>query len=227
MAYPPSTKQSAFAFDWPQAMQPDNFIVSECNRAAYDSITDARRWPGSCLIIQGDPASGKTHLCQVFAQAYNAVKLNPENLGQPHWQRHRAYIADDVDRLIGQDMASEEALFHLYNAAKANDDRLLLTTTKPLGSLEFLLPDLRSRLLSSHSVALDLPDEHLLKSLYTKLFADRQMIVKPEVIDYMIKRTERTFSAAQDLVQQLDQWALATGKPVTIPVVGKFLKDTE
>ncbi|HEY1096106.1 MAG TPA: DnaA/Hda family protein [Alphaproteobacteria bacterium] len=224
---PPVTRQGAFAFDWPEAMEPDNFIVSQSNRLAYDYVTKPQDWPATCLLIQGPTASGKTHLAQIFTAVTGAAQLNAANLGQPHWQRHRAYVVDNVDQFIGQNLAHEEALFHLYNAAKSNNDRLLLLSTQYPGYLNFLLPDLKSRLLASPQATLDMPDESLLKTLYVKLFADRQLAVKPDVIEYIIKRTARSFDAVQNLVQQLDQWALATNKPITIPVVSKFLQDQE
>jgi chromosomal replication initiation ATPase DnaA len=220
---PPVTRQGAFAFDWPEAMEPDNFIVSDCNRQAYDHVMHPHTCDNHCLVIQGPKASGKTHLTHIFKTTTGAVSVQPYNLGQPHWQHYRAFVVDNADRFIGQDIRQEEALFHLYNAAKANNDRLLLTMTQYPGYLNFLLPDLKSRILATPTISIEMPDEALLQTLYIKLFADRQLAVKPDVIAYIMTRTERSFAAAHTLVQQLDQWALATGKPITIPVVGKFL----
>jgi chromosomal replication initiation ATPase DnaA len=224
MKTPPTTRQSAFAFDWPEAMNAGNFVISNCNRLAYEHVSNPTQWDSHCLIIQGPKASGKTHLTHIFKDVTGAVSIQAHNLGQPHWQHYRAFIVDNVDRYIGQDIRQEEALFHLYNAAKANNDRLLLTMTSYPAYLNFLLPDLKSRILASPPIDIEMPDEHLLQTLYAKLFADRQLAVKPDVIQYIMTRTERSFAAAHALVQQLDQWALATGKPITIPVVGKFLQ---
>ena len=222
----PKTRQAAFSFDWPQSLHPDHYVVTDCNQTAFDAVSAPQNWTQCCLVVQGARASGKTHLCQIFIQATGAVNLSHENLGQPHWQRYRAFVLDNADNYIGQDVIYEEALFHLYNAAKANNDKLLITTTKPLNDLSFILPDLQSRLVSSPVVTLEQPDDVLLQAVYMKLFADRQLAIKPDVIDYIIDRTERSFSAIQQLVQQLDQWALGSGKPITIPVVRHFLQDT-
>lgn len=182
------------------------------------------QWDNHCLIIQGPKASGKTHLTHLFKDITGAISIQSHNLGQPHWQHYRAFIVDNADRYIGKDIRQEESLFHLYNAARANHDRVLLTMTQYPGYLNFLLPDLKSRMLASPQIEIDMPDENLLQTLYAKLFADRQLPVKPDVIQYIMTRTERSFAAAHTLVQQLDQWALGSGKPITIPVVGKFLR---
>lgn len=217
------TRQHAFAFDWPDDMRQENFIVSQTNQAVFSAVTQPHLWPFFCTVIHGAPSAGKTHLCQIFIANTGAVMIDADNLGQPHWQHHRAYAVDNIDQFIGQGQA-EEALFHLYNAAKANNDRLLITTTQSLSDLNFILPDLKSRLLASHLITVSLPDESILHALYTKLFNDRQMLVKPDVISYLVTHAERSFDMARYCVQELDRLALANGKAVTIPIVKTLLE---
>jgi chromosomal replication initiation ATPase DnaA len=217
------TRQSAFSFDWPVDLRPENYIVSNANRLAFEAVTRPHDWPFFCTVLQGGTASGKTHLTHIFAAQTGAVLIDEHNLGQAHWQLHRAYAVDDADRLIGQ-IQAEEALFHLYNAAKANNDRLFITLTQPVDSLPFILPDLKSRLLGATLVTVDFPDEDILSALYTKSFSDRQILVKPDVVAYLVTHAERSFASVQQLVQTIDQWTLATGKPVTIPNIKKILE---
>ena len=216
------TRQSAFSFDWPADLRPENFVVADVNRLAFAAVTRPQDWPFFCTVLQGGTASGKTHLTHIFISETGAMLVDADNLGQPHWQSHRAYCVDDLDQLIGR-RDSEEALFHLYNAARANDDNLFFTITQPLDSLPFVLPDLKSRLLGATLITLDLPNEEILGALYAKSFNDRQILVKPDVIAYLVTHAERSFAAVQNMVQTIDHWTLATGKPVTIPVVKKIL----
>lgn len=219
------TRQRAFSFEWPQDMRLEDYAVSDANRLAHEAVTRPHDWPFFCTIIAGGKSSGKTHLSYIFAAETGAVLVTPDNLGQPHWQYHRAYTVDGLEQFVG-DAAKEEGLFHLYNAARANNDRLLITSGVDLQELNFKLPDLQSRLLGSTLITLDYPDEEILTALYTKFFNDRQILVKADVIAYLVTHMERSFSHVQQLVQAIDQWALATGKPVTIPVVKQFLDNT-
>jgi len=45
------------------------------------------------------------------------------------------------------------------------------------------------------------------------------------VIAYLLKRIERSFAAAEQIVARLDGAALSTGGPVTIPLARKVLGD--
>jgi chromosomal replication initiation ATPase DnaA len=48
-----------------------------------------------------------------------------------------------------------------------------------------------------------------------KLFADRQLSVEPYIIDYVLVRMERSMSAAQRLVAEVDRQALVLQRRVT------------
>ena len=59
--------------------------------------------------------------------------------------------------------------------------------------------------------------------MLVKLFADRQVAVSPEVIDYIMLRIERSMAAAALIVDKLDKAALAERKAVTRPLAAKVL----
>ena len=77
-----------------------------------------------------------------------------------------ALVVEDIDRGI----ADEQALFHLLNRARESRLSVLLTSCSAPGDLEFRIPDLRSRLRALPVVALEAPDEALLKAVLVKLF---------------------------------------------------------
>ena len=47
------------------------------------------------------------------------------------------------------------------------------------------------------------------------LLADRQLTPRPDLIPYLLKRMDRSFAAAIDLVNRLDAASLAQKKPLT------------
>ena len=89
------------------------------------------------------------------------------------------------------------------------------------------LPDLRSRLAAAPSVAVAEPDDALLEALLAKLFADRQVAVGPELPRYLVARIERSFAAAQAMVERLDRAALATGGPISLRLAHELLADDQ
>jgi chromosomal replication initiation ATPase DnaA len=56
-----------------------------------------------------------------------------------------------------------------------------------------------------------------------KLFADRQLAVTPAVVEYLVRRMERSYAAATILVRKLDEAALSTGRPVSRQLAAPFL----
>ena len=78
------------------------------------------------------------------------------------------------------------------------------------------LRDLASRLRAVPVVALDAPDDALLRSVIVKLCADRQLAVDEAVVGYLASRIERSFAAARAAVARLDREALRQKRPLTV-----------
>ncbi|MGB8621451.1 MAG: chromosomal replication initiator DnaA, partial [Paracoccaceae bacterium] len=91
---------------------------------------------------------------------------------------------------------------------------LLLTARSAPNRWPLALPDLKSRMEGTLTATLEPPDDTLLAAVLVKLFADRQLVVPPRMITYLVGRMERSFAAAQALVADLDARALATGRKI-------------
>ena len=95
------------------------------------------------------------------------------------------------------------------------------------GDLDIKLPDLRSRIRALPVAEIFAPDDALLRAVLVKLFADRQLAVEPNVIDYVLVRMERSTEAAQRLVDTADRLALEMQRAVTRPVAAAALDAME
>jgi chromosomal replication initiation ATPase DnaA len=89
--------------------------------------------------------------------------------------------------------------------------------------IEFTIPDLASRLRAAPAAAIQPPDDQLLSALIVKLFADRQIQITHEVLDYILPRMERSFAAAHDIVVTADQLALSEKKGISVPLMRRVL----
>jgi chromosomal replication initiation ATPase DnaA len=58
-----------------------------------------------------------------------------------------------------------------------------------------------------------------------KHFADRQLRVSPDVVAYVAKRIERSFTAAEAFAARLDSAALSGGRRVTIPLARGIFRE--
>lgn len=199
-------------------------MVSACNQAAFTHIASWPQWKQPALVIAGPPASGKTHLAHIWAGHSGAGFVKAAELSQEtartllEYPAHRAWVIEDITGLT-----DETALFHLLNAAREQGDWLLLTTNSPPAQMSIALPDLRSRLCAAPLGVLDAPDDEALATVIIKQFSDRQLRVGEDVVQYLLKRMDRSYAAARDWVQRIDEAALAMQSKVTVSLVRRLL----
>lgn len=223
--------QMAFQFDTAPVYSGDNFLIGENNRVAHEIIHAWPNWPVPVVILTGAIGVGKTHLLRLWqshARALQCPVADMKDDFNPTRFALRPVAVDDADQVTGH-IGRERALFHLYNLTLQNKQTLLMTATEHPTRWGLLLPDLASRLRAAMIIDVAEPDEQMMRQLYIKLFADRQLVVPQSVIDWLLARLERSAVTAQHVVAALDQAALEMQKPITIFLARKVLgfKDEE
>ena len=206
----------------------DAFLSAECNRRALGQVLDWRGWPGRRLVLSGPEASGKTHLANIWAADAGAAILPANRLEEADVATMAAgsLAVDDADGVAGRQRA-EIALLHLHNAVLQAGGTLLLTARADPGRWALTLPDLASRIAAAPHVRLEPPDDALLAAVLVKLFDDRQLRVSPRLIDWLVRRIDRSLAAARGIVARLDAAALAAKGPVTREMAAKILDKPE
>ena len=129
-----------------------------------------------------------------------------------------ALAIDDADQGL-----DEHGLFHLINAARSAGTHILLTSRRFPSAWGVRLPDLVSRLQAAATVEILEPDDHLLAAVITKLFADRQVEVEPHVVQFLVRRIERSLSTAIDVVDRLDRAAMEQKSRITRALAAQTL----
>lgn len=212
----PADEPRQFVLDLPHrpAFGAEDYLVSAANSAAVALVDRWPDWPLASSLVVGPPGSGKTHLAHVWRLRTGAGVLAAASISEGAigtLRAVRALVIEDIDRGI----ADEPMLFHLLNLAREQGHALLLTSARPPGELHVALPDLRSRLRALPMVAIEAPDEALLKAVLVKLFTDRQLAVEPHVIEHVALHMERSMAAAGGIVAEIDRRALALRRKVT------------
>lgn len=194
----------------------DDFLVAPSNAMAVAMIENWRNWSGAKLVLSGPAGAGKTHLTHVWAQAAGARIIAAQSLRKEDVPAlATSCVAVEDVNTIATDPAAQTALFHLHNMVLAEGHSLLLTGTGAVAHWGLSLPDLVSRLQGALEAGIDAPDDALLSAVLVKLLADRQLMPPPDVIPYLLKRMDRSFGAARDVVAALDRASLAAKRPIT------------
>lgn len=221
-----SSKQIPFDFDHRPALGGEDFLVAPCNAEAVAWVERWPDWPNTALAIVGPRGAGKTHLAHVFQALSHAPVITRSILREEGadrvLDRQPALVLEDVEAFIG--VGLEEELLHLYNLAREGEVRLLLTAETPPARWSIALKDLSSRLNTAQVAEIRPPDDALLTALVVKQFADRQLGVDQDVLTYMLARMDRSFAGVRDLVQAIDEAALAEKRAITIPLVRRVLE---
>jgi chromosomal replication initiation ATPase DnaA len=217
-------EQLAFPLPRLEARGREAFFVSPSNATAVAQVEAWAGWPQGKMVLAGPEGAGKTHLAHVWAGLAGARIVAAPSLAPAEIPAlaEGPVAVEDADRIAGRP-ALEAALFHLHNLALAGGQPLLLTARKPPGQWHLALPDLQSRIAATAVATLDPPDDPLLAAVLVKLFADRQIAPPPRLLDYCLKRMDRSFAAAQRLVAALDARALATGRPIGVQLAAEVL----
>lgn len=218
-------RQLAFDLPFRAALGREDFFVSQANATALTTIDSWRGWPLGKMVLTGPKGSGKTHLTHVWAAMAGAQIVNADSLATadvPVLAETGAIAIEDCDKLA-QIAEGEDALFHLHNLLAAQQGTLLMTADTAPRDWGLTLPDLISRVQAASLVRLEPPDDALLSAVLIKLFADRQIVVSPTLIPYLITRMDRSFDAARALVAALDAEALARGGAITRAMAASLL----
>ncbi len=212
------------------ALARSDFHVGQSNRDAVGWIDRWPAWPAPILVLQGPPASGKSHLAAVWQEKSNAAIIQPKMLithdAQQLCAMGSALVLDGLDPWLG-DRAAETTLFHLYNMLKEEQKTMMITMRMAPSTADFILPDLASRFRAAPMVAIHPPDDMLLACVLIKLFSDRQLTLTHDVIAYLLPRMERSFAAARDIVERADHKALSEKRGISIPLMRKILVDMQ
>jgi chromosomal replication initiation ATPase DnaA len=131
-------------------------------------------------------------------------------------------IIEDIDLISS--VEEEEYLFHSINLSKELNKVLLLTSGVNLSDISIKTPDLRSRLDSIQSVKILEPNDDLMNALILKLFHDRQILIKPNIISYLMQRIERSYLGISSIVDLIDNVSLSKHKSISKNLIKELLK---
>ncbi len=190
----------------------DDIVVSAANAEAVALVDRWPQWPAPVVILAGPAGSGKSHLASIWREQSDASRVSPRRIGEAVAALGaRPALIDDIDAAPIDD----NALFHLINAVRGAGSCLLLTARRFPSAWGVVLPDLASRLKAAATVEIHEPDDMLLAGVITKLFADRQVEVEPHVVQYLVRRIERSLATAMRVVERLDRAALEQKSRIT------------
>ena len=200
----------------------EDFYVSSGNQEAYEFINSWPKWIKRIVNIFGPSGSGKTHLASILKNKTSTLEIESDALDDKIFFEFKTKEALIIENL--NEKVSENLLFSLWNFALQDNKYFLITSTKPISTYKFKLPDLKSRASSSLMIGINLPSDDLISVILAKNFSDKQIKIEKKHIDYIIKRIDRSYEKISQFISIADQYSLKKGNPLSLKLIKEVLK---
>lgn len=218
-----------------ESRRPDRFedYIPGPNSGLVAALQELVQASDACIFIRGSAGSGKTHLlnatCNLAQEVglhafYMALGNAPSSAaaGLSGLEEMDLVCFDDIDRVAGVP-EWEGALFHLFNRLRAGRGRLVVSSTQPLSSLEFALPDLGSRLGWGLRLQIEPLDDRAKKELLQSKAAAQGIDLPADVAYYLLSRGSRNPASLVSNLDAVRVAALAAKRKITVPLAREVL----
>ena len=178
-------------FEYKQNFKDQDFYVSKSNYFAFNLISTWPKWEKNFLNICGDNFSGKSHLANIFLKKFKGIKINAHSFKNEHLNEIKVYeniVLENFDSNI-----NEVLIYSLFNTVDQDNKYLIINSTMPINEINFKLDDLKSRTKNCLFAKIEKPDDELMFALVLKNFSDRQIVIDKKLIDFIIKRIDRSY----------------------------------
>ena len=209
-------------FKYKENFKDEDFYVSDSNYYAFTLVNSWPKWEKNFLNICGEKYSGKSHLANIFLKKFKGIKINALSIKNKNLQELKIYeniILDNFDLNI-----DENLIYSLFNIIDQDNKYLIINSEIPINEINFKLNDLRSRAKNCLIAKIDKPDDELIFALILKNFSDRQIVIDKKLIDFIIKRIDRSYGKIFEFIYKIDELSLKKKKPIDFKSIKDVLK---
>ncbi len=214
--------QTLLKFELEQNFAYDDFFVSKCNYFAFSFVESWPKWEKNILNIYGERFCGKSHLTEIFKKNNKALIIKKEKINDEFFKKirfHENIILDSLEYI-----SNEKILYSIFNFVEQYNKYLIINSINPINSMNYSLPDLKSRLKNCIFAKIDKPDDDMIFALVLKHFSDRQIKIEKKIIEYITRRIERSYGKILDFIYEVDQFSLINKKQIDYKSIKKILE---
>ena len=215
------TNQTIIKFDYDKNYKNGDFFLSNSNKHVFDFLNKWPKWEKNFINIIGEGLSGKTHLINIFLKKNKGIKIDANFLKDVHLKEIKVYENIIIENLKSN--VDEKLLYSLMNLVEQDNKYLIITSLVPIVYLDFKLKDLKSRTKNFLLLNIEQPDDELIFAIIIKNLSDRQITLDKRLIQYIIKRIERSYGKIHDFIYKIDQLSLKKNKSIDLKIIKEVL----
>ena len=215
--------QRIIKFNYEKNLEKDDFYVSESNKHILKQIDNWPKWEKNFLNINGENYSGKTHLVNIFLNKFKGIKFEANLLTDENLREIKIYQNIVLENL--NENVNEKLIYTLLNIIDQENKYLIITSVKPIVDIKFSLKDLKSRTKNFLLQSIRKPDDELVFALILKNLSDRQIFLEKKLIDFIMKRIDRSYGKIFDFIYKIDEISLKKKKSIDLKIIKNALEE--
>ena len=210
-------------FDYEQNFKDQDFYVSKSNEYSFKLLDNWPKWEKNFINLIGEKFSGKTHLINIFLDKFKGIKIEANHINNQFLKQIKVYENVVIENF--DDQIDENLFYALLNIIDQDNKYLILTSNKSIVDHKFKLDDLNSRSKNFLLSAIEKPGDDLMFALILKNLSDRQISIDKKLINFIIKRIDRSYSKIFDFIYKIDDISLKRKKPIDFRIIKEALGD--
>ena len=208
-------------FDHEQNFKDQDFYVTKSNEFSFRLLNSWPKWEKNFVNLIGQKFSGKTHLVNIFLRNFKGIVIEANKLNNEFLKQIKIFENIIIENF--NDQVDENLFFTLLNIIDQDNKYLILTSSKSIAEHTFKLNDLNSRAKNFLLSTIENPNDDLMFALILKNLSDRQISIDKKLIDFIIKRIDRSYSKIFDFIYKIDKFSLKRKKPIDFKIIKEAL----
>ena len=217
------TNQQIIKFNHKKNFKNEDFYITKSNKHITDLFNRWPNWDKNFLNIYGEKFSGKTHLINIFLKKFRGIKVESKNINNKFINDIKIHENIVIENL--NEKVDEKLLFTLFNIIDQSNKFLIVTSEKPIVNFKYELNDLISRSKNFLLSTIEKPDDDLMFALILKNLSDRQISIDKKLINFIIKRIDRSYGKIFDFIYKIDKISLKRKKPIDFKIIKEVLEE--
>ena len=214
-------KQLLFEFNNKNNFNYNDFYVTNSNFYAFKLVNNWPKWEKNVINIYGEKFSGKSHLSEIFKEKYKAKIFFEKDITDKFFKTikiHENLVLDNFEN-----KTNEKLIYTLFNIVDQDNKYLIINSRIPMVKMNYKLNDLISRINNCILAEISKPDDDLIYALILKYCSDKQIKIDKKLIDFIIKRIDRSYGKIFNFIYKLDNMSLVKKKPIDLKIIKQLI----